>query len=60
MTHTTRLPDSGVIPPAAELCAASHKLGVPLALSDPESLAAASLTELANNLAAPVLVPVSA
>jgi CheY-like chemotaxis protein len=53
-------PIAGVIPPAAELCAASHKLGVPLALSDPESLAAASLTELANNLAAPVLVPVSA
>ena len=52
-------PIAGVIPPAAELCAASYKLGVPLALSDPESLAAASLTELANKLAAPVLVPVS-
>jgi MinD-like ATPase involved in chromosome partitioning or flagellar assembly/ActR/RegA family two-component response regulator len=52
-------PIAGVIPPAAEICAASYKLGVPLALSDPDSLAAASLIELANKLAEPVLVPVS-
>jgi septum formation inhibitor-activating ATPase MinD len=52
-------PIAGVIPPAAEICAASYKLGMPLALSDPESLAAASLIELANKLAEPVLVPVS-
>ena len=41
------------------ICAASYKLGVPLALSEPDSLAAASLTELANRLAEPVLIPVS-
>jgi MinD-like ATPase involved in chromosome partitioning or flagellar assembly len=52
-------PIAGVIPPAADLCAASCKLGVPLALSDPDSLAAAGLVELANKLAGPVLVPVS-
>jgi MinD-like ATPase involved in chromosome partitioning or flagellar assembly len=52
-------PIAGVIPPAAEICAASYKLGVPLALSEPDSLAAASLIELANRLAVPVLVPVS-
>jgi CheY-like chemotaxis protein/MinD-like ATPase involved in chromosome partitioning or flagellar assembly len=52
-------PIAGVIPPAADLCAASYKLGTPLALSDPDSLAAASLVELANRLAEPVLVPVS-
>jgi septum formation inhibitor-activating ATPase MinD len=52
-------PIAGVIPPAADICAASYKLGVPLALSEPDSLAAASLIELANRLAVPVLVPVS-
>ena len=52
-------PIAGVIPPAAELCATSYRLGVPLALSGPDSLAAGSLTELANKLAEPVLVPVS-
>ena len=52
-------PIAGVIPPAAEICAASYRLGVPLALSDPDSLAAASLLELANKLTEPVLVPVS-
>ncbi len=52
-------PIVGVIPPAADLCAASYKRGVPLALSDPLSLAGASLMALANKLAEPVLVPVS-
>jgi len=52
-------PIAGVIPPAAEICAAACKLGVPLALDDPDSLAAASLVELANKLAEPVRVPVS-
>ncbi len=52
-------PIAGVVPPAAELCTTSYRLGVPLALSDPDSLAAGSLTELANKLAEPVLVPVS-
>ena len=52
-------PIVGVIPPAADLCAASYKRGVPLALSDPDSLAGASLMALANKLAEPVLVPVS-
>ncbi|RPI14292.1 MAG: hypothetical protein EHM65_04710, partial [Acidobacteriales bacterium] len=52
-------PIVGVIPPAADLCAASYRRGVPLALSDPESLAGASLIALANTLAEPVLVSVS-
>jgi MinD-like ATPase involved in chromosome partitioning or flagellar assembly/ActR/RegA family two-component response regulator len=52
-------PIAGVVPPAAELCATSYRLGIPLALSDPDSLAAGSLTDLANKLAEPVLVPVS-
>lgn len=51
-------PIAGVIPPATEICEASYRLGVPLALSDPDTLAAASLIELANKLAEPVLVPV--
>jgi MinD-like ATPase involved in chromosome partitioning or flagellar assembly/ActR/RegA family two-component response regulator len=52
-------PIAGVIPPAPDACVAACKRGVPLALSDPDSLAAASLLELANRLAEPVLVPVS-
>jgi septum formation inhibitor-activating ATPase MinD len=52
-------PIAGIIPPAAELCAESYRLGTPLALSEPDSVVAANLTDLANRLAGPVLVPVS-
>jgi MinD-like ATPase involved in chromosome partitioning or flagellar assembly/ActR/RegA family two-component response regulator len=52
-------PIVGVIPPAAELCANSYQSGVPLALDEPDSIAAANLTDLANRLAEPALVPVS-
>jgi DNA-binding response OmpR family regulator len=48
-------PVVGVIPPAAEVLAASHKLGAPLVVTDQESLPAESLQLLARRLAAPVL-----
>ena len=53
-------PIAGIVAPAAELCAASYRLGAPLALSEPDSVVAANLTDLANRLAGPVLVPFSA
>ena len=52
-------PIAGVVPPAAELCAAALRSGTPLALVEGDSLAGSSLTELAKRLAQPVLVPVS-
>lgn len=53
-------PIVGLVPPAAELCAESYRMGTPLALSQPDSVMAANLTDLANRLAGPVLVPVPA
>jgi MinD-like ATPase involved in chromosome partitioning or flagellar assembly/CheY-like chemotaxis protein len=42
---------AGVIPPAAELCAASLKAGTPLCVLDPESIAAGNFTRLVERLA---------
>jgi pilus assembly protein CpaE len=47
------IPTLGVIPPAADLCIAAQKAGMPLALFDPDSLAAHSLASLANALVMP-------
>jgi pilus assembly protein CpaE len=52
-------PIAGIVPPAAEFCAASYRLGVPVAINEPDSVVAANLTDLANRLKEPVLVPVS-
>jgi hypothetical protein len=41
----------GVIPPAADLCVAAQKAGVPLVAFDPQSLMAQSLITLAARLA---------
>ncbi len=42
----------GVIPPAAEACATAMELGVPLVLHQPEQIAAVTLTEMSQRLAA--------
>lgn len=50
---------AGVISPAAEKCAASYRMGVPLVMCEPDCLASANLQELANRVASPVLIPVA-
>ncbi len=45
-------PIVGVIPPAPDLCAQALRSGTPLVLSNPNSLCAAALDELAGRLAA--------
>ncbi|MGA9351853.1 MAG: hypothetical protein WBW48_24040, partial [Anaerolineae bacterium] len=42
----------GVVPPAAEACIAAQERGVPLVIYQPDSTAAANLTEMANRLVA--------
>ncbi len=42
----------GVVPPAAEACMAAQRQGLPLVLYQPDNMAAVSLTEIANRLAA--------
>ena len=44
-----------MIPPAAEACVAASKLGTPLILMEPDSIAATGLTTLAEKLAARTL-----
>jgi CheY-like chemotaxis protein/MinD-like ATPase involved in chromosome partitioning or flagellar assembly len=46
---------AGVIPPAGEALAASSRRGIPLLVSDPDSLPSESLRLLAERLTAPVL-----
>ena len=45
------IPTLGVIPPAADLCVAAQRAGVPLVAFDPQSLMAQSLIALAGRLA---------
>jgi pilus assembly protein CpaE len=47
------IPIFGVIPPAPEVCYAAQNAHAPLVLFDPESLAAGSMTALAERLAYP-------
>lgn len=49
----------GVVPPAADACRRAVELGVPIVLSQPDTTAAISLTEIANRLLADTVVPVS-
>jgi pilus assembly protein CpaE len=46
------IPILGVVPPASDLCVAAYKAGCPVVAFDPESLAAQSLSALAERLAA--------
>ncbi len=48
----------GVIPPAAEACAAAMELGVPLVLHQPEQIAAVTLAEMSQRLAAEEIEPI--
>jgi pilus assembly protein CpaE len=45
------IPTLGVIPPASDLCVAAQKAGAPLLVFDPDSLAARSLSLLAERVA---------
>jgi hypothetical protein len=47
---------TGMIPPAGELCLTAARAGIPLALMEPDSIAAANLTALAEKLGAGTLV----
>lgn len=49
----------GVVPQAADSCMDAQRRGLPLVLTEPESMAAASLTELADRLTAERVVPMS-
>jgi len=51
---------AGVMLPAADACRAAARLGTPLALIDPDGIAATNLTALASKLAARTLVPMLA
>ena len=46
------IPTLGVIPPAADLCVAAQKAGMPLALFDPDSIAAQGMISVAEAIAA--------
>jgi len=46
---------AGSIAPAYDLCLASARAGTPLAVLDPDSIAAANLTTMAEKLASPIL-----
>lgn len=50
IAETLKQPVVGVIPPAADACAAAHRVLLPLVLSQPESSAARALVELADTL----------
>ena len=54
------IPTLAVIPPAADLCLAAQKAGVPLCLFDPDSLAAHSLGNLSDALVMPSRKPARA
>ena len=54
------VPTLGVIPPAADLCIAAQKAGMPLSSFDRDSLAAQSLISLADALARPSRNPARA
>jgi DNA-binding response OmpR family regulator len=49
----------GVVPPAAEACIAAQERGVPLVIYEPDIMAAANLTEMANKLVAGEVIAVT-
>jgi DNA-binding response OmpR family regulator len=49
----------GVVPPAVEACIAAQERGVPLVIYEPDSMAAANLTEMANRLVAGEVIAVT-
>lgn len=52
-------PIAGILPPAAELCSTSARVGTPIVLLEPESIAATSLGALADKLIEPAFMPMS-
>jgi MinD-like ATPase involved in chromosome partitioning or flagellar assembly/CheY-like chemotaxis protein len=47
---------AGMIPPSAELCAASLRAGTPLCVQDPESIAAGNFARLVEKLTGPAVL----
>jgi len=47
---------AGMIPPAGEVCLTAARAGVPLAVMEPDSIAATNLSALAEKLGAGTLV----
>jgi MinD-like ATPase involved in chromosome partitioning or flagellar assembly len=50
---------AGIIPPAADLCAASARVGTPFALMQPDSIAATNLIDLVDKLASRTRAPMT-